>query len=345
MLSRVVFLPYALAVKEQNISSLNILYDRVIGIFQDLAENCLVLIDSKGLVKEAWKQQIESWPTSQRKAIKEILARMQKESRFVEIDLGSESYGLQDRCGFEPCQHCFALVNSPNQTDVFVLSVNKCIACVDDLLTKPIVDIFEYAQSDFSKHRRRNLIICESDGKRNKLWFENKFLIPVFRHAAYVDIYDRMTGRTLRRGSGINTVIESDMASNYRKSLEWLLRCFWNQSSQASREREVNLYCEINTNGLTLQQQREACEVMLSFEREMKDQNMPIKIHLKKADSVKKMPHDRYIKTNQIAFQVGRGVDLLRDDEKLRDVTITYCPDIEKKIIKPIKDLDDLRSQ
>ena len=54
------------------------------------------------------------------------------------------------------------------------------------------------------------------------------------------------------------------------------------------------------------------------------------------------MPHDRFLQTDQISLQIGRGVDILtRENSKIRDVTITDCPDI-KKIVRAFEDSPDL---
>lgn len=336
MLHKVVLPSSTLEVPNNQGMPSRVFYDRMIGIFQDLSENCLFLVDTHGNIEQTWESVISNWPSEERKIIQVLLKKMEADSRFVKID--DERYDSIPKNKSKVCRYCLGLAHS---LQAHILSTDKDLDDISEYLIRPGIDIFEYWQSFFNEMRREALSICLQDGEWNRSKFENKFLIPIFKYASYVDIFDRMSGQSLRQGSGISTIISDDIRDNYRKNLEWIVKTFWEKSELKEVERSIELYCAINPCGLSEEHIQQACEVMCAFEKKMKGQGLPIKVHLKKETDDKKMPHDRYIKTDQIAFQIGRGIDLLNNEGKIRDVTITYCPGI-RKIIKSIKDMDDL---
>lgn len=338
MLFKVVFLPSNFTSLPEDSNYHKLFYDKIIGILSEFLDNCIILVDGKRNLLKEWYRAVHSWPQAQRTKVQTIIKQLERKNRFVSIS--NISQYLVD-CK-EPCQYCLNIAKQ--YTHDIVLATGSCFQCFQSsiLSNATVVDVSEYSQSLFSETRRESLSYCLGDSDWDKKTFEEKILIPIFRYAKWLDFYDRMIGDALIEGS----YVKDRFPKNYRKTIEWILETFHREALFRVKTREIKIYCEINLYRLKIpscftESQKEfarrdalekAKKTINGFKDEMLGRGFSLIIELNKIPSEKalKMVHDRYIRTDQVALQIGRGFDLINKSSRIRDVTITYCRDFEK---------------
>jgi hypothetical protein len=339
MLVRTILLPSILRANPENQPAH---YGMVIRLLQDLEKNGVMLLDDTNCIRASLLQDIPKWPVKFRKKAEVILTALKKKNRFVEVSLKDE---VQATCKNKPCQQCIriATIYSPPA----ILASQGCNQCAQAQLASipsvEVVDVAEYSISNFfeSHLKPSDRLLKKAEWKQDK--FEQEILIPLFRDAKHIKIYDRWVGRSVLTHPDIG-----QLTDNYKLSLEWILEVFLRESRLG-----VGGIFEVYT-GLDTRQLKKAdvstfVASLRQFEFHRKTaQSFPnFKVIIKEETKDSQMPHDRYLITNQVAVSIDRGLDLLLDKRKspyprlIRDVRIDYCSESEK-LEQYVRTLPDL---
>lgn len=334
MLVRTVLLPSVLTSIPEDRASF---YSLAIKLLQELKKTGVILVDDKDCIKTTLAQRIGQWPVKFRKPAQVLLEELDKKNRIVEVALKSE---VQSTCGNTPCKECMRIAKI--YLPLAVLARQECNQCAKEQLEVPtikVVDFDEYTiDDDFCAYiELHDRIFEQGEGKQNK--FEQEILIPLFRDAKHVKIYDRWIGRS----------ILTKNADNYKRTLKWVLDVF----VRKSRLGEAGVF-EVYTGFFTQQHpgQRppdvsKAAVALRQLEADMQQAHPKFRLILKNETRHKQLPHHRYLITNQVAVSIDRGFDLLLGKatslypQRLRDVHIAYCSE-PGKIEKAVVGLPDL---
>ncbi len=331
MLVRTILLPSVLKTHPENQPAD---YGMVIRLLQDLENNGVVLLDDTQCIRASLLQDISKWPVKFRKKAEVLLTTLKKKNRFVEVSLKGE---VQATCKNKPCQQGIriAKIYSPPA----ILTSQGCNQCAHAQLvlvsSVEVIDLAEYSVSDlFESHLKSSNRIL-SNGEWNQDKFEQEILIPLFRDAKHIKIYDRWVGRSAM------TNPHGQIADNYKLTLEWILDLFVRESRLG-----VNGIFEVYT-GLDTRRSKPKVPTFVaslrSFESDMrKAYSFPnFEVNIKEETQADQMPHERYLITNQVAISIDRGFDLLLEKRTspyprlIRDVCIDYCSEpgkIEKAV-------------
>lgn len=277
-----------------------------IQLLYDLTENCVVLLDSDKSISQAIIDAIEQWPVKFRKPAKELIKELRNKNRLV---IAPKEYTVCSYCNIDYCQQCIgiALACLPNA----IFTTEDCCQCVKNqsLPIRPI-DTTEYSISRFFQHRRQISPLTLNNREWNQEKFEEKILIPLFRDAKHIKIYDRMIGRATK----------DFIPQHYKNTLEWVFDIFLQESSSRSG-RIFEVYSGLDTRYLSNQKITDIKNLLRQFEADMQRiYSFPFTLKLKEESGrEQEMPHARYLITDQIGVLIERGFDLLWTDQQMRD--------------------------
>jgi hypothetical protein len=345
MLHKTVVSPAIFSNIPKNHAASKAVYNNIISLLMDLSENCVILVDQDKSLQKLLIDSINSLQGNFKKRAKVALQNLQKNNRLIEV---SKSYSFDFVCEREDCKHCIgiSLSYAPNAT----FMTETCCQCIksQNIKFKP-TDSNEYAVCTFNEKRRINKSIALTNGEWNQEQFENEILIPIFKYAKHIKIYDRMIGRTIREdGRGVR--------EHYRTTLEWLFKLFLDNSLRRTGRR-FEVYSGLDVQYLKSDAILETKNVLENFASQLSSKyNFKFNLTLKQESGRdQEMTHARYLATDQIKLLIERGYDLLWTDNQMkenqlrpqydprpiRDVAICWIPEL-KNIEKEMRRLPDL---
>jgi|GEM_PF-1937803 len=330
-------------------------FNTIISLLQDLLKTCVVLVDKDCCIMNALYEAVNKWPEKFRKKAQSLLKQLYKTNRIIEVD-SKEILALA--CINNPCQHCIGITKT--YLPRIVIAIDDCYQCAKEELSSlkivPVVHVANYAVSNFADDCQKNSCgITLADGEWTQEKFEENILIPLFRDAKHIKIYDRMIGRSIRDKNGEITAIKP-IPKHYSETLEWFLDIYL-QHSRPKSTRIFEVYSGFDIRAFE-GKRAEAQRVLSQFEVDMqtKFSFRSFKLTIKEeVGREQEMPHGRYLITDQTAILIERGFDLLwdgeqminagysliKDSRRIRDVGISYCQD-SSKIADAVKQLPDL---
>ncbi|MBD1923243.1 hypothetical protein H6F77_19520 [Microcoleus sp. FACHB-831] len=341
MLVRTILLPSVFTSIPEDQASL---YNSVISLLQNLEKNGVILIDDNNFIKTAMSEGVDKWPLKFRKPALVLLEQLKKKNRLVELSLNSK---IEANCIAAPCHNCIRMAKV--YLPPAIIASDKCNQCANKQLTSvstvDVVDVAEYSISKFfNVHlNQRDRLILNSEWKQDK--FEQEILIPLFRDAKHIKIYDRWIGRSFSNPPHIGQI-----GDNYKLTLEWILDVFIRKSRLGIKG--IFEVCS-GLDTLSISKAKIPIPIFVASIRQFESDirtaySFPnFKVTIKKETQRDQMLHQRYLITNQVAVSIDRGFDLLLDKRtspyprRVRDVTIAYCSE-PGKIEKAVRSLPDL---
>lgn len=268
----------------------------LVAILRCFSQNCLIVDFIDYRLQAAIKEKVENLDNDfDKKIIKSIFSYMAKQNRFI--------YCLQDK--------------KSTEQDIDLMVNQAAIELVDmALLEKPykgktpnglqITTLSDYQRSQFEIERSR----IAAEGRtippnvKTQVDFLNENFLKVFRHAAKIEICDKLFG--------------SRFGDNYKYSVCELL--MWMKGVLVDPEQQQLIFHCAKPAGILDKE----LEGTLSKYHHSHLHGMSMGVQYYGIDILPEaMPHDRFILTDQFAMSIGRGMDFLdRTTQKARDITI-----------------------
>lgn len=344
MLFRVVFSPVILDSIPDQPEFQGYFFNSIEILLSDLDENCILLEDDQKILRRKIREKVNRCPVKYRKRLKALLRQLKK--KFVTKEMHELS-----NCTKLSCKESSMLLFSCRPDAIFV--AGDCHNCLKSkVIETEAVDLSQYSASAFSKLRKEKSKINILPGEMKAEEFSRRYIIPIFREAKHIKVYDRVIGDTiLENGIGVKT--------NYKQTLEWLIALFQKFSDNKRAARRFIIYSSFFAESIkspkkVVSIKKEICNFELSLQKKV---NFPVKVIFKCDTKSKKLPHARYLFTEHIGFLIERGADLLigspnsqvnwshpeLDQRDIRDVGISLVSkDNKKKIERYAQSLDDL---
>ena len=167
----------------------------------------------------------------------------------------------------------------------------------------PIATLQDYSASDFEARRSRMAAngMLFAPEQMSEVDFLNKTLRKVLKHCSTIQVYDEVMGNR--------------WGDNFEYTIKTFL--FWLEGFVAEPGKiQLHLYCGKPPGFLDNHMKGQ----LKSFRRGRLS-NLPITIHFHDTlAGTDNLPHDRFLATDQIAIEIGRGMDFLdRSTRKNRD--------------------------
>lgn len=337
MLVRTVLSPSVFAIPpEKEVES----YSLVIELLQKLENNGIILVDDANSIGMDFYNKIQNWSKCNKfpKEAKKFLKQLHNKNRLVKVPIKG---GFRPQCQEQPCQYCIEIAR--NELPIAFLARHECKSCTQSqlaMLSKlKVIDVEMYVLDEefCSLLNRRDRVFAPGEATQDK--FEQEILIPLFREAKSVKIYDRYLGRSL---------LSQNEADNYKVTLRWILEVF---RREARKPRLFEVYGGFLTKSID-EEKRDSkkkkannkkafdiskvenarCNLEFDLQRIFPE----FKVIIKKETQGNELPHARYIITDQVAISVDRGSDLFlnkknsSNSRELKDVHIAYCSESGK---------------
>lgn len=303
-------------------------YTLVIDFLRRLEETGVVIVEDLYSMQKI----LDNWPQRFKDKARSILTQLFNHNRIITISLSDQSQ-LASISAKQCTSHLRIIQSYPVE---FVVARQECkecfvdpISCLEEMEAQIInsstdiinIDEFSLNEKLCRNLERRDRFYAPGVGQQQ---FEREVLIPLFRDAARIEIYDRYIGRS----------ILSKNSRQYQKALKWILGIF-KRESRLRQSGTVEIYTGIFTRSHKNQplfNRTDAINEFKKLEVSMRTLLPRFRIFVKEEDHSKQMLHDRFLFTDQIGISIGRGFNLILSRGRLYDTHIGYCT--EKKKIR-----------
>ncbi|MBO1346268.1 MAG: hypothetical protein EBE86_002175 [Hormoscilla sp. GUM202] len=307
-----------------------IFYNSTIELFRKLEKKGVFLIEDRDRLNHDIGAMVKKWPPKYSKKIQTILKKIDKTNRFVELDIDDT---INTNCPQQQCQSYIRITTQ--HLPEFVLARLNCYSCAKtqmaDIFSVKVVNSDEYAiEDEFCAVMEKSDRVFAKGVKLKQ--FEQEIILPMFRYAKHVKIYDRYVGRS---------IVQKNNAPKYKSMLQWLLKVFANNSRKGC----FKVYCGLETEKLSKSKVDEAKIKLKELEENLKIIYPKIELSVKEETKEEQFQHDRYIITDQLAISMGRGICLVSEElsspeDLLLDFNIACCSE-PGKIEAAVRNLPD----
>jgi hypothetical protein len=276
----------------------------ILGILKDLHENCYMLVFEDYRWQTSIKEFLDEWPnTMTKKRIQTLLQKFKNDKRYIYTLLPDYS---------------------SNKPDIEVV-YDQALAKDIDVIIVEADNVDRYQSSDFLVTRRshyystnfeygRNEIAVNGKTLLNEELEENQFLRiyfrKVFKYSSEIVFCDRICGK-------------SSLTDNYKYSLKHLFDLIEKELNNPNELRKIIFHIG-NPGGSGY---RYVIDEIRSL-RKGRISTVPIEVNFydeSPSTPSANLPHQRFIKTDQIVLDIDRGLDFLNiTTKKCRDTRINY---------------------
>jgi len=279
--------------------------DSLIGILQGFLQNCFIAEFEDERLKKAIYNNVSQLPANDaKKKIMSLFGELKKRNHFI-------SCLIPDYCGVDDDLSCVIKQTESVLLDMLLIAKNENGQPVK--LKAEIATLGYYNQSKFASERS-NLAKNGTTLRPDEL-SEAELLDKIFKKAliysSRIEICDRIFG--LKFGD------------NFEHSFMTMFRWLEKNVVDPVRLEKIIIHCE-KPQGYG----DDNMKVKLSPIKNGRFSKIAIEVRFyqKNKDSKEEgdpLPHDRYLMTNQVAFDIGRGMDFLSKRTRgNRDISINY---------------------
>jgi len=290
----------------------------VLSVLQDALDGCVLLVDENGIMFDEILHALTAWPVSHRKRAEETIGKLERLNRFV---TPRRPYSCSLVCSPSPCQHAVGIAAAFSAS--VLVAPDSCPTVGAPCSPLPgTIPLNTYSQSTLASSIRKSANVVLTNGQWSRRHFQAAVWTPIFLYAKHVLLVDPYIGRHLIGPHRVRNTI----APRYDRSLSWVFAQFV-RNSNSSSPRTFHIVTGVPRGRAT----RHAASVLHSFAEELSQVWDPrglveMRITVKEESDSLRLPHDRYLFTDQISLLVSRGFDLLGEDGRVRDVHIAIAP-------------------
>ena len=307
-------------------------YGLLHALLLDLTENGVVLVDSNNVLTGLIGENLNKWPGKYRKPLKELLSRLRVRSRFVKAE---KAYLTSAMCVRAGCQHCNAIAEAYGFCTSIVC--DDCLGCPGLAAGANAVGITDYPCSGLAQYRRQCKTIRLETAQWSEQDFDDAVLKPLLSTAKHIKIIDRYIGRSLLRDDGQHT----GLSPRYRNSLAYFFDAYVRYCSHRIGS-TFEVYCGLEASNYAPASVQAAKAGLKAWTDSVLAQfGTPVRVILKHERLGQRMPHARFLVTNQASLLVETGFDIFLSEaemkaagynpaippRRLRDMVLSLCDD------------------
>lgn len=352
MLTEVVHLPSAYSIDESLPAELQANV-RALILIESLRNDCVLLVDGERNMLNRIAEAVYTWPQKYRDQAMSSLVQLDKARRIVHMHLAPLSHGAWHA---PYCLQAIALARQERPDGV--ISAPKCTC---DQACSPIaaqngvtlVSVDEYSVSAFANHIKDRASFEREEGVYAEKELDTEVWRRVFRHTKRVRVYDRYLGRnfvqgisdlpldTVREyverrqgGEPANIDIPQWRIQKYYDGAKRICEAFARHSIRGGelifhsdlrhpKGNQIDRLC-IAAAAIRLH------EIASEFTRRYPGANGVCNVEMCLIDSSNGGPeadHDRFIVTDQLCLNIGKGIPLLDRNGLSTGISITRGKD------------------
>jgi hypothetical protein len=288
-----------------------------VTLLQDILKSGVIFLDYDDKMWNEILKNIGNWNQDFKKEVQKILEQLDKNKRIVRLSISEQIYNSCNNPLIGDCEN-----QIQTDKDFFALVALRRECVIPKTINQKLTTIDKYVLSKLRDSLNTSgFVLSSSEWRQDD--FEKKILIPLFRDAKHIKVFDRWIGRSVPQGQ-----------SHHQATLWWLVEVF-QKFATIRTDTIFEVYCGIDCRKLTQAKISGAVKTLRQFEAEMIKLFPYFKLFIKNEVSGNQLPHDRYLITNQTAIYIGRGFDLFVDTKesyprRIKDVQIGYCSNPEK---------------
>jgi len=293
--------------KDRGQDSLQIL----VGILRNFVDNCFLTEFEDYRIQDTISRHVENIPEKffERKQIKSLLSTLQKRNRFIYC-LAPDYSGAKSNLEI--------VLENATELLIDLLLLGNSEIEIDNSSDAEITDLSKYQNTNFADKRSKSMIRVFSGDEFSEQDFLDLHYKKALMYCTRLEICDTIFGRYF--------------GDNFDYSIEFLFK-WLSQIHSNTNELKIIIHCE-KPNG------QSDIYIKNRLERHKQQSLTNTKIEIifyESEDGSRCLPHERFFITDQIGFDIGRGMDFLNPNtHRNRDtkVGIINPVDIEKLIEK-----------
>lgn len=272
-----------------------ILYNSLYRFLRDIRKCGVILIDENEEVQQRFLEALRKWnylseltdEVYNGQDLLRLFKVLHQENRLI----GTSFEEKKLNCTSKSCSLYLNIVQS-KKTE-FIVTNQVCYSCAkDDLSHLPETHLVQMTKYDHNVELQRRVdlrgVRINQCGWDNQKTFEEEVLIPIFRDTENVTLNDKQAGDYFN--------------DNYKATVKWFLKVYLDYARSPKNGTFELRIGKLKTGSQGQKRKQLLCE----FEREMKEMYPAFKVVYKSHFS-----HDRFIGTDQVQIDIGRGLDLL----------------------------------
>lgn len=272
----------------------------LIALLRGLLQNCYIAEFHDYRVQQEIKDRVENLPPDfDRKTIKTLLANLEKRNRFIYC-LAPDHTGIKD--------DVTCVIEQAAKISIDILILKDGDLGADSPAGVEVSTLSTYQHTNFETERSR--LASEGrtfqEGELTEAEFLRKNFAKALRFAVRIEVCDKLFGR----------LFGDNFEYTVRKMLQWL-----EQQVDDPNKCELIFHCGAPEKA-TIQHMK----TQLASFKYGRIASLPMELHFYELPNPDHcLPHERFILTDQIALEIGRGMDFLdKNTKKNRDVSIGY---------------------
>lgn len=291
-----------------------------IGLLSDMLENCIILVDPAGRIVTEMADSVIAWPDPERKLGQALLIQLKKTNRFVPCDVVLASGSPTRTC---ESAVAISIATSPEMT----LLPEAACDCGDshfDEVVRPVT-VSHYPASAFAVERRDARRVNIGPREITPAEAERRIWGPIVRYAKRLTLVDQYIGRHIhgyvpnRRHPGAPIANPT-----YARGVFWILDQF--ASNGVTRtEKAVRIVTCVNLTesaGHAIGEAQALKGLMAGWSQA---HGIPVTVDIHGTKDSSDFFHSRYLISDQQAWQVDAGFNLLYADGSLRATVVSTC--------------------
>lgn len=266
-----------------------------VSLLGALDENCCVAEFDDWRVTPALKAQLAAHVaegTDWSKRIKVLLSRLEKQRRFIVVLTAPEQHPL--------ISDAAAAAQHAESAELDALLTEEAVTPAGG--SAHVIGLFDFAGSHFDQARRRHAVhgVNLAGNEHSSAEFYEKFLSKILQHAVSVEFLDRLFG--------------DKYADHFKFTLRAIVREFaLNRNDGATSQFIVHTDASDRVAHCRIEVDQFHADIRVAVEAYGKD------------GEKSRLPHQRYLLTDQFAIDIGRGLDLFdKDSNRNRDVSLSF---------------------
>jgi len=222
-----------------------------------------------------------------------------------------------------------------------VIAAEPCVCSEANLINAPVLTVEDYSTSPFHDSLVKSRVYQLKRGQWDQRDFEENVLVPLFLYAKSVMIYDKYIAQSIdTRGHNGRVLASTQLKDRFRRTLEWIIHVCVTTSVEPVKQLEV--YTAVDA-GKDNNEIAIILAALKTFEADVRTKyKIPsFTVIAKEETRQSRMPHGRYLLTDQLGVLIECGFDLLLDDgampelkrdpardlRRIRDCVVAHCPD------------------
>lgn len=296
-----------------------------VDLLTSALRNCALLVDEGGEMTREMFAGLRRVHPVYRERVRALGEALRKRKRLVKVQVPSAQGST---CGSTTCD--LGMTIAATYPVRCLVTPGGCTGCLAAGVGCPYtVSLEDFQLSLFAVEREQLETLLIDDATYDRQRVEQILFDPILRYARNVKLYDRQIGRSVRAS-------RPEVGENFSRTIRWILERFVTVVP-ADQRGVFEITTGIDAFSVDTEQEVEQrAWAVYRFGRDLeRDFGHAVTVYVRKEGTERnnggmthnQLHHDRFLITDPISLQIGRGFDLLDSHQRVRATAISPVKD------------------